>query len=98
MKLNDDFSKPVDKPFADAVWVASPLAGVDRHMLDRIGDEKRARPPSCAMPGTAIFRPTHMMRARNLLSSRAHSRTRPAILGRALMSVIHRVQRTHRGA
>ena len=40
MKLNDDFSKPVDKPFADAVWVASPLAGVDRHMLDRIGDEK----------------------------------------------------------
>ena len=40
MKLNDDFSKPVDKPFADVVWVASPLAGVDRHMLDRIGDEK----------------------------------------------------------
>ena len=39
MRLNDDFSQPVDIPFAEAVWIASPLNGVDRHMLDRIGDE-----------------------------------------------------------
>ena len=40
MRLNDDFSQPVDIPFAEAVWIASPLNSVDRHILDRIGDEK----------------------------------------------------------
>jgi len=40
MKLNDDFTVPVDTSYADAEWVTSPLAGVERHMLDRIGDEK----------------------------------------------------------
>lgn len=40
MLLNDDFSQPIDIAYADAVWAASPQAGVDRHMLDRIGAEK----------------------------------------------------------
>ncbi|MDA0261075.1 MAG: cupin domain-containing protein [Proteobacteria bacterium] len=40
MKLNDDFDQPIDVIYADARWVASPQAGVDRHMLDRIGAEK----------------------------------------------------------
>ena len=40
MRLNADFSKPADIAYAGAEWIASPQAGVDRHMLDRIGDEK----------------------------------------------------------
>ncbi|MEL6542736.1 MAG: cupin domain-containing protein, partial [Pseudomonadota bacterium] len=39
MEINADFAKPV---FAhtDAIdWIPSPMAGVDRRMLDRVGDE-----------------------------------------------------------
>jgi anti-sigma factor ChrR (cupin superfamily) len=39
MELNADFSQRVAVHAARLPWVASPIAGVDRHMLDRIGDE-----------------------------------------------------------
>lgn len=39
MKLNADFNKRVVIHNAQNPWVASPMAGVDRKMLDRIGDE-----------------------------------------------------------
>lgn len=39
MRLNDDFSQRVVVRPQDYNWVASPAAGVDRMMLDRIGDE-----------------------------------------------------------
>jgi len=39
MELNADFSQPVAVHAARLPWVASPIAGVDRRMLDRIGDE-----------------------------------------------------------
>lgn len=39
MKLHADFSKRVVVRPQDAPWVPSPMAGVDRKMLDRIGDE-----------------------------------------------------------
>lgn len=39
MELNADFSKPVAILSEDLDWVASPMAGVDRRMLDRIGGE-----------------------------------------------------------
>jgi len=39
MELNADFSKRVTVHAARLPWVASPIAGVDRRMLDRIGDE-----------------------------------------------------------
>ncbi len=39
MKLNADFSKPVVSRPQDRDWIRSPQAGVDRQMLDRIGDE-----------------------------------------------------------
>ncbi|MEM7537104.1 MAG: cupin domain-containing protein, partial [Chloroflexota bacterium] len=39
MELNGDFSKRV-LPHSDEIeWIPSPMAGVDRRMLDRIGDE-----------------------------------------------------------
>lgn len=39
MRLNDDFSQRVVIRPEDYQWVASPMPGVERMMLDRIGDE-----------------------------------------------------------
>ncbi|NNE82720.1 MAG: cupin [Alphaproteobacteria bacterium] len=39
MKLNADFSQRVAIDTENQPWVASPLPGVERRMLDRIGDE-----------------------------------------------------------
>ncbi|MGB6909502.1 MAG: cupin domain-containing protein [Methyloceanibacter sp.] len=39
MKLNADFSQRAAVHAASLLWTASPMAGVDRRMLDRIGDE-----------------------------------------------------------
>jgi len=39
MRINADFSQPVVVRPGDVPWVASPAAGVERRMLDRIGDE-----------------------------------------------------------
>jgi len=39
MELNADFSQRMAVHAAQLPWVASPIAGVDRRMLDRIGDE-----------------------------------------------------------
>jgi len=43
MKLNADFTKRAVVHSADEPWVASPMPGVDRRMLDRIGDEVALR-------------------------------------------------------
>jgi quercetin dioxygenase-like cupin family protein len=39
MQLNADFSLPVTVHAARLPWTPSPIAGVERRMLDRIGDE-----------------------------------------------------------
>ena len=39
MELNADFTKRVAMHGADIPWKASPMPGVDRRMLDRLGDE-----------------------------------------------------------
>ena len=39
MRLNADFNERVVLRPEDREWVASPMAGVDRQMLDRIGEE-----------------------------------------------------------
>lgn len=39
MEINADFSQRVVVQSEDLDWVASPMPGVDRRMLDRIGDE-----------------------------------------------------------
>ena len=57
MKLNADFSKRAVVHAATLAWAASPVAGVERRMLDRIGDEVaratsivRYAPQSCFPP------------------------------------------------
>lgn len=39
MNLNSDFDQRVVQTARDAVWSASPLPGVERRMLDRVGEE-----------------------------------------------------------
>lgn len=39
MRLNADFSQPVVIRPGDVPWLPSPLAGVERRMLDRVGEE-----------------------------------------------------------
>ena len=39
MQLNADFSRRVAVHGADLAWMASPIAGVERRMLDRVGGE-----------------------------------------------------------
>ena len=39
MRINADFSRPAIVDRSNAEWISSPESGVDRIMLDRIGDE-----------------------------------------------------------
>lgn len=60
MDLNADFSQRAVVHGADEPWVASPMAGVDRRMLDRIGDEvARATTIVRYAPGSAFSSHVH---------------------------------------
>jgi len=60
MKLNADFAQRVAVKAARLPWVASPIAGVDRRMLDRIGDEvARATSIVRYAPGSHFSAHTH---------------------------------------
>jgi len=60
MRINADFTKRAAVHFADTDWVASPAAGVERKMLDRIGDEvARATTIVRFAPGSAFAAHTH---------------------------------------
>ncbi len=60
MKVNADFSKRVVVKFDDTDWVPSPMPGVERKMLDRIGDEvARATTIVRYAPGSAFSAHTH---------------------------------------
>lgn len=55
MQLNADFARRVVVHSAQQDWVASPMAGVDRRMLDRLGDEvARATTIVRYAPGSAF--------------------------------------------
>jgi ChrR Cupin-like domain len=60
MELNADFSRRIAVHAAQMDWVSSPMAGVDRRMLDRIGDEvARATSIVRYAPGSEFSRHTH---------------------------------------
>ncbi|NVO54911.1 cupin domain-containing protein [Rhodobacteraceae bacterium B1Z28] len=60
MRINADFTKRVAVHFDEVDWVASPAAGVERKMLDRIGDEvARATTIVRFAPGSAFAAHTH---------------------------------------
>ncbi|MEL7012685.1 MAG: cupin domain-containing protein [Pseudomonadota bacterium] len=60
MELNADFSARVVVHSEELDWIASPMAGVDRRMLDRIGDEvARATTIVRYAPGSHFSQHTH---------------------------------------
>jgi len=60
MELHANFDEPVLIHSADLPWVASPIAGVDRRMLDRIGAEvARATSIVRYAPGSQFSAHTH---------------------------------------
>ena len=60
MELNSDFSKRAVVHGARTDWLASPMAGVERRMLDRIGGEvARATTIVRFAPGSAFSQHTH---------------------------------------
>lgn len=58
MLVNADFSQPATVASEDYQWVASPQEGVERVMLDRVGDEK-ARATSIVRYAPQSFFPRH---------------------------------------
>ncbi len=58
MRINADFSKKVAVIPDDTQWICSPESGVDRRMLDRIGDEV-ARATSVVRYGPGSSFPRH---------------------------------------
>ena len=60
MRLNADFSKRIVVRPEDYEWVPSPMPGVERMMLDRIGDEvARATSLVRYQPGSKFSAHTH---------------------------------------
>ena len=60
MKINADFSRRAVMRAAESDWVPSPMPGVERKMLDRIGDEvARATTIVRYAPGSAFSAHTH---------------------------------------
>lgn len=60
MEINADFSRRTAVHAARLAWVASPMAGVERRMLDRIGDEvARATSIVRYAPGSRFLPHTH---------------------------------------
>ncbi len=60
MRVNADFTQRVAVHFDQTAWVASPAAGVERKMLDRIGEEvARATTIVRFAPGSAFSAHTH---------------------------------------
>ena len=60
MNINDDFSARIVARAANAIWNPSPLPGIDRRMLDRVGDEvARATSIVRYAPGSHFDRHVH---------------------------------------
>ena len=60
MEINADFTKRASVHAATSEWVPSPMPGVDRRMLDRIGEEvARATSIVRYAPGSAFSQHTH---------------------------------------
>ena len=60
MQLNADLSRPATVDSTALAWVASPMAGVERRMLERDGDEvARATSLVRYAPGSAFSPHTH---------------------------------------
>jgi len=93
--LNDDFSQRVAVHAAKAPWIPSPLPGVERRMLDRVGDEVARAPLLCAMPLIAHFLHMFMKVAKSSSCWKAFFRMKAALFQLAFMCAIRQEAGTH---
>ena len=94
MEINADFSQRVVVHAAQLPWVPSPMAGVERRMLDRIGDEvARATSIVRYAPGSQFSPHTHGG-GEEFLVSMACSKTSTGISRPGHMSGIRRLHAT----
>ena len=90
MDLNADFSSRVIVHSGDAPWVASPMAGVERRMLDPLAMTLPAQQRLYAMHRAARFLHIPTRAGRNLLSLAGPSKMNMATTQPAPMSAICR--------
>ena len=97
MEINADFSQRVVVHAARLPWVPSPMAGVERRMLDRIGDEV-ARATSIVRQPAVAFRPIRTAAVKNFWCLIVSFRMSMATFRLGLTSAIrrHRVIRPAR--
>jgi anti-sigma factor ChrR (cupin superfamily) len=62
MEINADFSRRVAVHAARLPWVPSPMAGVERRMLDRIGEEVARATSIVRYAEGSRFSPQHRRR------------------------------------
>jgi anti-sigma factor ChrR (cupin superfamily) len=96
MELNADFSQRVAVHAANLPWIPSPMAGVERRMLDRIGDEVARATSIVRYARTATSLRTRTAAAKSSWSWRAFSRTSMATIPPDPMSAIRRPRATSR--
>jgi ChrR Cupin-like domain len=86
MNLNSDLSARAAIHAARLDWTPSPVPGVDRRMLDRIGDEVARATSIVRYAPRSHSRRTHMVAARSSWCSTASFRTSMATIPQAPMS------------
>ena len=95
MRVNADFERRTLVRFGDTDWVASPVQGVERKMLDRIGEEvARATTIVRFAPGSAFSPHTHDG-AKSILFWKGHFRTKTEISRLAPTSATRPLPHTH---
>jgi hypothetical protein len=62
MEINADFSRRTAVHAAQLPWVPSPIAGVERRMLERIGDEVARAHVNCLQLHTLAYNLGNFMR------------------------------------
>src|SRR6516162_325533 len=90
MNLNSDFGTRAAVHAARLDWMPSPIPGVDRRMLDRIGDEVARATSIVRYAPHSRFAPTPTVAARSSWCWRASFRMSTATTPRALMFATHR--------
>ena len=98
MELNADFSRRAVVHAARLAWAASPLPGVERRMLDRIGDEvARATTIVRYAPGSSFS--AHIMTAvRNLSFWKAYLQTNTVTFRPEATCATRQHRSTHHGS
>jgi hypothetical protein len=77
MNLNADFTKRAVVHAATLDWKASPMLGVERRMLDRMGDEVARAAVMAAAAHRGAFQPVRRFRRLSRLDQRGPPPSRP---------------------